>query len=73
MNWAQGGSLAELTEDPVLSVAALLLIVVSIAWIVVSRLITKEMRKQALRQIRARAGKKPPKPPRDRDIWSYPP
>lgn len=69
MIFAQAG-LAELTEDPVLTVAAVLLIVVSIGWIVVSRMITREIRKQALRRRRQQGTKKPSK---DRDIWSYPP
>ena len=67
-------SLAELTADPLLSVAAMLLIAVSVAYIVMSRLITKEIRKQALRRMRARSPKKPPpRPPKDKDLWSYPP
>jgi hypothetical protein len=70
---AQQRSLAELTEDPVLLVAAMLLIAVSIAWIVMARVITREMKRQALRQMRARSPqKKPPKPPKDKDMWSYP-
>jgi hypothetical protein len=71
---AQRRSLAELTEEPILVVAALLLIGVSIAWIVMARVITREMRRQALRRIRPRApGKKPPKPPKPKDYWSSPP
>lgn len=68
----QGRSLAELTEDPVLLVAAIMLIAVSVIWIVMSRLITREMKRTALRQLRAQ-GKKPPRPAKDSDIWSYPP
>lgn len=67
------GSLAELTQDPLLSMAAMILIAVSIAWIVVSRLITREIRRNALRQMKSRPGRKPPHPPKDKDIWSYPP
>ena len=72
--FAQQRSLAELTEEPILLVAAALLIVVSLGWIVMARVITREMRRQAMRRMRARApGKKPPKPPADRDYWSSPP
>ncbi|MFP5299283.1 MAG: hypothetical protein ACLGHL_09890 [Actinomycetota bacterium] len=66
---AQAG-LAELTEDPLLSVAAVMLIVVSVGWIAISRMITREIRRQALRRRRSSTTKKPSK---DRDIWSYPP
>ena len=66
---AQERSLAELTEDPVLLVAAMLLIGVSMAWIVMARVITREMKRQALRQMRA---PRKPKPPKDKDMWSYP-
>lgn len=68
MIFAQVG-LADLTEDPVLTVAAVLLIVVSIGWIVVSRMITREIRRQAARRRRSSPTKKPTK---DRDMWSYP-
>ena len=40
---------AEFIQEPVLSVAAVLLIVVSVAWIVMSRLITRAMKKAAYR------------------------
>lgn len=69
MIFAQVG-LADLTEDPVLTVAAVLLIVVSIGWIVVSRMITREIRRQAARRRRSSPTKKPTK---DRNMWSYPP
>ena len=65
-------SFAEFTKDPILSVAALLLIVVSIGWIVVSRLISHELRRAAYR--RARKGSRRPPPPRRRsDVWNDPP
>ena len=61
--------LTELFEEPALTVACVLLIVVSVGWIVVARLIVRQIRKAALR---ARAAPldvvRPPK-----DIWSYPP
>jgi len=62
---AQG--LAEIAEEPVLSVAAVLLIVVSILWIVVSRLITREMKKTG------RRGKQVRHAENEREIWIYPP
>jgi hypothetical protein len=69
---AKAGSFAEFTKDPILSVAALLLIVVSIGWIVVSRLISRELRKAAARKAR-RGARRPPPPKRRNDVWSEPP
>ena len=60
----------EFIEEPLLSVAAVLLIVVSIAWIVMARLITREMKKAAYRAMDAK-GKRKARPARD--IWSAPP
>lgn len=61
--------ISELFSDPALTVACVLLIVASVAWIVVSRLIVRQIKRAALR---ARAAPldvvRPPK-----DIWSYPP
>ena len=67
---AAGGSFAEFIEEPVLSVAAVLLIVVSIAWIVTARLITHAMKKAAYRAMNAQP-RKQAKPARD--IWASPP
>ncbi len=64
-------TLDEFTQEAILIVAAVLLIAVSVGWIVMSRLITKEIRKQALRRMRATAPRR--KPAKDKDIWSYPP
>ena len=61
---------AEFIEDPLLSVAAILLIVVSVAWIVMSRLITHEMKKAAYRALNQKSQRKA-KPARD--IWGSPP
>lgn len=61
---------AELARDPVLSVAAVLLMVVSLAWLVVARLITVNMRRAAYRKLRAQ-GRRQPVPPKD--VWSAPP
>lgn len=62
------GSFEELVRDPILTVACVLLIVVSLAWIVVSRLIARNLKRAALRR-RPRPGTyRAP-----RDIWNYPP
>lgn len=58
----------EFLRDPALTVACVLLIVVSAGWIVISRLIVREMRRAALRAHREPDLVKPP-----RDIWSVPP
>lgn len=67
---ASARALDELLRDPLLTVACVLLIVVSIGWIVITRLIVRYWRRAALR------GRPVPRidvvrPPRD--IWSYPP
>ncbi|MDQ3964101.1 MAG: hypothetical protein M3277_09370 [Actinomycetota bacterium] len=67
---ANARALEELFRDPVLTVACVLLMVVSIGWIVVTRVIVRLLRRAALR------GRAVPRidvvrPPRD--IWSYPP
>ena len=67
---ASAQDLSELFRDPVLTVACVMLIVVSVGWIVITRLILRAMKKAALR------GRPVPRidvvrPPRD--IWSYPP
>ncbi len=64
LHLAQG--LAEIAEEPVLTMAAVLLVVVSILWMVVSRLITREMKKTARRE-------EPRTASNDREIWIYPP
>lgn len=62
----------EFARDPVLTVACVLLVVVSIGWVVVTRLISRNLRKALLRREEAerrRVGDvRPP-----RDIWSAPP
>lgn len=65
--YAQRG-LAELSEDPLLFMAAALLIAVSVMWIVIARLITRNLRRAALR----RAGRRRPKRP-TREMWDNPP
>jgi hypothetical protein len=67
---AQEGSIEEFAKEPVLSMAAVLLILVSILWIVVSRLITREMRKSAYRQLRRKGTKAPTT---EQEMWNVPP
>jgi len=57
-------------RDPTLTVACVLLVVVSVGWVVVTRLIVRQMKRAALRGVRS--------PVADtirpaRDIWSIPP
>lgn len=61
--------LEEFAQDPLLTVASVLLIVVSVGWIVVSRLVSRNLRKTAAR---ARGEKKGSVRPA-RDIWADPP
>ncbi|MGI8707225.1 MAG: hypothetical protein ACR2LG_03330 [Actinomycetota bacterium] len=53
------GRIDEFVSDPVLTVACVLLVAVSIGWIVTSRAITRNMRRAAERQRR-----RPPQPRR---------
>ena len=59
-------SINEVLRDPALTTACVLLIVVSIGWVVVTRLIVRRMKRVAKRKGSAR-GK------RGRDVWSGPP
>ena len=62
-------SIAEFLRDPVLTVACVLLIVVSTGWVVITRLIVRRMRKAILRARAPSAGSfRSP-----RDIWTDPP
>lgn len=61
--------LDEFVQDPLLTVASVLLIVVSIGWIVVSRIVSRNLRKTAQR---ARGPKKGAAKPA-KDIWAGPP
>ena len=67
MLWAQ--PLEEFAQDPVLTVASVLLIVVSVGWIVVSRIISRNLRKTAARAKGEKKGSVRPA----KDIWSGPP
>ncbi len=59
--------LREFLTDPILSVACVLLIVVSVGWILVWRRILRDMERAARRRP-AQAARRSP-----RDIWAYPP
>jgi hypothetical protein len=67
---ATADQIGELFRDPALTVACVFLIVVSIGWVVVSRLIVRRLKQAALRgqHIARRDIVQPP-----RDIWSFPP
>lgn len=58
-SWLAQGRIEELVSDPVLTVACVLLVAVSIGWIVTSRAVTKNMRRAAERQ-----RQRPPQPRR---------
>ena len=62
--------LVEFMRDPVLSVACVLLVVVSVGWVAVTRLILHKMKRAARRGIRSAAtdSVRPAK-----DIWTIPP
>ena len=63
-----GPGLREFLSDPSLTVACVLLIVVSVGWVVVTRLILHDLHSTAYRR---RPGKPPD--PKVRDIWRAPP
>lgn len=62
--------LLEFMRDPLLTVACVLLVVVSVGWVVVTRLIVHRMKRAAIRGVRSAATEtiRPAK-----DIWSIPP
>ena len=69
LDLAQGrDSLDEFLSDPILTMACVLLIVVSIGYIIVTRLIVRRYKKAALRDRRRAEQLRG-----ERDIWSYPP
>lgn len=59
-SWVAQGRIDEFVSDPVLTVACVLLVAVSVGWILTSRAITKNMKRAAERQQRQR-------PPRRRN------
>jgi hypothetical protein len=64
-----GPGLREFLSDPSLTVACVLLIVVSVGWVVVTRMILHDLNSAAYR----RRGTQPREPKPVRDIWSSPP
>jgi hypothetical protein len=65
---AAPASFADVFEDPALIVACILLMVVAVAWVIVSRMIVHNLRKAARRRQRTRDITRSP-----RDIWADPP
>ena len=65
----QAQPLEEFAQDPLLTVASVLLIVVSLGWIIVSRLVSRNLRKTAALAKRERKGAVKPA----KDIWAGPP
>ena len=69
---AKARHFGEFARDPVLTVACVLLIVVSAGWVVITRLISRNLRRALLR--RQQAERRVRGPVRtSRDIWSEPP
>jgi cell division protein FtsX len=64
----QNQPLEELAQDPLLTVASVLLIVVAVGWIVVSRLVSRNLRRTAARAAKKKGAVRPAK-----DIWTEPP
>lgn len=62
--------LEEFLSDPILTVACVMLIVVSVGWVVISRLIVRNLRRAALKRRRSR---RVDAVRSERDIWSMPP
>ncbi|HYI46576.1 MAG TPA: hypothetical protein VE174_14055 [Actinomycetota bacterium] len=67
LTFAAERPLREFLTDPTLTIACVLLIVVSIGWVVVWRLIIRRMKRAALSGGPAEAPRSP------RDIWAFPP
>jgi hypothetical protein len=67
LTFAAQRPLREFLTDPTLTIACVLLIVVSIGWVVVWRLIIRAMKKAASRGVSSEAPQNP------RDIWAFPP
>ena len=66
----RGDRINEFLSDPMLTVASVMLVVVSVGWVIVSRLIVRNLRKAAMRGIRNERieAMRPAK-----DIWTMPP
>ncbi len=73
MTWplaATARDIGELFADPALTVACVLLIVVSVGWVVVTRIHVRRLKKAARR---GRMGSRIDVVRDPKDIWSYPP
>jgi hypothetical protein len=66
---AQVEPFEEFVRDPVLTVACMLLIVVSIAWVVVARKISRNLREADRYRTKAKAGKQQ----ESKNVWKKPP
>ena len=67
---ATADQIGELFKDPALTVACVLLIVVSVGWVIVSRMIVRKLKRAARRGQRF-ANREIVQNPRD--IWAFPP
>ena len=67
---ATADQIGELFKDPALTVACVLLIVVSVGWVVITRVIVRRLKRAARRGQRVARIDVVQNP---RDIWSYPP
>ena len=67
---ATADQIGELFRDPALTVACVLLIVVSVGWVVITRVIVRRLKRAARRGQRVARIDVVQNP---RDIWSYPP
>jgi hypothetical protein len=67
---AQTNSFGEFAREPILTVACILLIVVSLAWIIVSRMIVRQLKRYD-KAISQRPRSRPT--PRQKKVWDQPP
>ena len=66
-----GDNFEELTAEPLLATACVVLVAVSLEWILVARLIIRNYKKAARRELVAETQMDVVRSPRD--IWTYPP
>ena len=67
---AQTNSFGEFAREPILTVACVLLIVVSCAWIIVSRMIVRHLKRY---DAAAGQAKQRRRPTRTKKVWDEPP
>lgn len=65
--------LEEFTKDPILTVACVLLIFVSVGWVVLARLIARNLKKAAAARTARPASRKKGAPSKAKDVWNDPP